>query len=338
MNFKHDDRMNYISSYTVPAVASANRSISNRIGNVYGTVANKAANVKARVFDTMGGVQIVLGLILIVFVALVIYNETIGAKVSEGWDKLLRLLKLRTDISVTVPGNVEVPVTPEYPEEKAVPLPPLTASGLPTPVTVPTAHDEPPKDAIGIPPEDRPSGMPRSAVATLGGADGDTNADGTFALGGRKEVFNISRNIYTFNDAAAVCAAAGAELATYDQVKEAYEAGADWCNYGWIKGQMAVYPTQKDTYEKLQKSAPEFRNVCGKPGINGGYFDNPDLLFGVNCYGAKPAKKGSDDILDSQVALPQSAEEIEFEKRVQKFRDDMATATVLPFSKGRWQE
>jgi hypothetical protein len=153
---------------------------------------------------------------------------------------------------------------------------------------------------------------------------------------GGSEVFNISKNVYTFNDAAAVCAAAGAELATYDQVKEAYDGGADWCNYGWTKGQMALYPTQKATWEKLQKGAPEFRNACGQPGVNGGYFDNPELRFGVNCYGKKPAKKASDELLDSQVSLPQSPAELEFEKQVQKFRDQMDTAAVMPFHKGQW--
>ena len=27
---------------------------------------------------------------------------------------------------------------------------------------------------------------------------------------------------------------------------------------------------------------------CGKPGINGGYFSDPTMKFGVNCYGVKP--------------------------------------------------
>ena len=29
-------------------------------------------------------------------------------------------------------------------------------------------------------------------------------------------------------------------------------------------------------------------NNCGRPGVNGGYFDNPNIKFGVNCYGQKP--------------------------------------------------
>jgi hypothetical protein len=150
------------------------------------------------------------------------------------------------------------------------------------------------------------------------------------------EVFNVSRNIYTYTDASAVCSAFDAELATYDQVKEAYEKGADWCNYGWVKGQMAVFPTQKETYQKLQKGSPNYHNACGRPGINGGFFDNPELLFGVNCIGKRPEQKSVDELRENDVSFPKSAEEIEFDKKVQKFRDQMDTATILPFNKHSW--
>ena len=125
-------------------------------------------------------------------------------------------------------------------------------------------------------------------------------------------------------------------MATYEQVKEAHAAGADWCNYGWVKGQMAVYPTQKETYEKLQKGAPEYRTACGRPGVNGGYFDNPDLRFGVTCYGTRPAEGSTDELLESQVALPPSTAEIEYDKKVQKFREQLSTLTVLPFNRSQW--
>jgi hypothetical protein len=149
-------------------------------------------------------------------------------------------------------------------------------------------------------------------------------------------VFNVSRNIYTYHDAAAVCSALDGDLATYEQVKDAYEQGADWCNYGWVQGQMAVYPTQKDTYEKLQKGRPQYHNACGRPGVNGGYFDNPELLFGVNCFGVRPPKNAMDELNTSEVSLPPSTEEIEFEKQVQKFRDQLDDTTVLPFNKNSW--
>jgi hypothetical protein len=300
--------------------------------NVSAAAVNMAANVtgNAKALPVVPILFAILGVILLVFVFLVIYNKTIGDRVRDGWNALKKRLQLGTDVAVDVGPGLSATLTPE----PTVILPPLTATLLPEPVTVPTEHDEPPHDAISIPASDRPAGMPGSSLSSsLSSAIAESITE---KLPSKKEVFNISRNIYTFNDAAAVCSAAGADLATYDQVKEAYDHGADWCNYGWIKGQMAVYPTQKSTYEKLQKGPAEFHNACGVPGINGGYFDNPELRFGVNCYGVKPAQKASDEVLDSQVALPQSPAEIEFEKQVQKFRDQMDSAVILPFHKGRW--
>ena len=64
----------------------------------------------------------------------------------------------------------------------------------------------------------------------------------------KNEVFNISNNLYTYDDAQAICSVYGAQLATYDQVEEAYKDGAEWCNYGWSENQMAFFPTQKSTW------------------------------------------------------------------------------------------
>jgi hypothetical protein len=99
---------------------------------------------------------------------------------------------------------------------------------------------------------------------------------------------------------------------------------------------MAVYPTQKETYENLQKGRPQYHNACGRPGINGGYFDNPELLFGVNCFGVRPAKNAMDELNNSEVSLPPTTDELEFEKQVQKFRDQLDDTTVLPFNKNSW--
>lgn len=263
-------------------------------------------------------------LVLVFFIVIFVYHENIGYYVKVGWNRMRGMMGYKTQLDVDMgpgaPGENPVLSASVYPAEGP--------SGVERPFE---ARPSPPM----LPPEDRPSGMPGATTESVSSAlFGDLNEP----LGSRKEVFNLSRNIYTFHDAAAVCAAAGGELATYDQVKEAYENGADWCNYGWIKGQMAVYPTQKETYEKLQKGSPQYRNACGKPGVNGGYFDNPDLRFGVNCYGVKPVKKASDELLESQVALPPSPEEIEFDRQVQKFREQMDAATILPFRKGQWTE
>jgi hypothetical protein len=155
--------------------------------------------------------------------------------------------------------------------------------------------------------------------------------------GDGKEVFSISSNKYTYYDSEPLCKALGAELATYDQVKQAWANGADWCNYGWIKGQMAVYPTSQTTYAKLQKGTPEQRLVCGRPGLNGGHFDNPELRFGVNCYGVKPPQKDHDaTAITSGEGAPLSPGMLEFDKKVNKYRGDASSIAILPFNKTAW--
>ena len=153
--------------------------------------------------------------------------------------------------------------------------------------------------------------------------------------GGGSEVFNVSKNTFTYYDAEPLCKALGAELATYDQVKQAWEKGADWCNYGWVKGQTAVYPTQKETWEKLQAGPEDQRMSCGVPGMNGGYFDNPELRFGVNCFGPKPIQSDHDAIAMAK-GTPLSPEALEVEKKVSKFRTEAASLGVMPFNSGRW--
>lgn len=114
----------------------------------------------------------------------------------------------------------------------------------------------------------------------------------------KKEVFNISNNLYTYEDAKAVCKAMGAELANYDQVEEAYNSGAEWTTYGWSEGQHAYFPTQKETWNKLQKVKGHEHDL-GRPGVNGGYFANPNVRFGVNCYGVKPPSTDQEKALMS---------------------------------------
>jgi hypothetical protein len=152
-----------------------------------------------------------------------------------------------------------------------------------------------------------------------------------------KEVFNISKNVYSYYDAAPLCKALGAELATYDEVKDAWQKGADWCNYGWVKGQMAVYPTQDSTYEELQQGPEDQRGACGKPGLNGGYFDNPEMKFGVTCTGKRPAQSSHDATSAASGATrPLTASGLEFEKKVQQFREESDSMGIMPFNKEKW--
>jgi hypothetical protein len=152
---------------------------------------------------------------------------------------------------------------------------------------------------------------------------------------GAPEVFNISKNTFTYYDAEPLCRALGAELATYDQVKQAWERGADWCNYGWVKGQAAVYPTQKQTWDRIQAGPEEQRNSCGVPGLNGGFFDNPEMRFGVNCYGNKPNQSQHDESAMNQGA-PLSPGALEVQKKVAKFRTEAASIGVMPFNGDKW--
>ena len=156
-------------------------------------------------------------------------------------------------------------------------------------------------------------------------------------LPGKKEVFNISSNRYAYADAEPLCKALGAELASYEQVKNSWDSGADWCNYGWSKGQLAVYPTQESTWKELQDGPEEQRSVCGRPGVNGGYFDNPDLRFGVNCYGIKPAQSTNDAReVSSADNKPVTPAVIDFEKKVNKYKSEIDTIGILPFNKQKW--
>lgn len=154
---------------------------------------------------------------------------------------------------------------------------------------------------------------------------------------GAPEVFNVSKNDYTFYDAEPLCKALGAQLATYDQVKDAYERGADWCNYGWVKGQVAVYPTQKETWDSIQQGPSEERGACGKPGLNGGYFDNPELRFGVNCYGVKPNQSAHDEAeLMKKGAIPKTTAGLKIDRKVQEFQAAATQLGILPFNEGKW--
>lgn len=154
-------------------------------------------------------------------------------------------------------------------------------------------------------------------------------------LPGKKEVFNVSSNRFTYGDAEPLCRALGAELATYDQVKAAFDSGADWCNYGWTKGQLALFPTQKETYEKMQAGPEGQRNACGKPGLNGGHFDNPEMRFGVNCYGNKPAQSAHDASKTTKGA-PISPDALAYDKLVAKFKSESDNIGIMPFNEEHW--
>jgi hypothetical protein len=190
------------------------------------------------------------------------------------------------------------------------------------------------EDAIPAPPPSTTGPMPPQL--NLPPSSTQTIVEKILPLGS-PEVFNVSKNDYTYYDAEPLCKALGAQLATYDQVKDSYEKGADWCNYGWVKGQVAVYPTQKNTWDSIQQGPEEERGACGKPGLNGGYFDNPELRFGVNCYGVKPNQSAHDEAeLMKKGVIPKTTAGLKIEKKIQEFQEESTQLGILPFNEGKW--
>ena len=154
----------------------------------------------------------------------------------------------------------------------------------------------------------------------------------------RKQVFNIPGNYYSYDKAKALCTAYGAELASYDQIEKAYNNGAEWCNYGWSANQLALFPTQKTTYDNLQE-IPGHQNDCGRTGINGGYIANPNVRFGVNCYGYKPKMTNEEEVLmQIQPAYPVTTEDILFQKEVNALKNNLDEILVSPFNQNTWSE
>jgi hypothetical protein len=235
--------------------------------------------------------------ILIVLVALIvlfaIYYQTIGYYIQIGWDKLKWSHDRGERVDIDVPGPIDATLRP---------------------ATQPTNGGSSISDSIS------------GAISTL-----ESDVEAALGSAGGKQVFNVSRNLYTFAEAEPLCRAFGAELATYDQVKDAYERGADWCNYGWVKGQLAVYPTQKDTYEKLQHGPEDQRMTCGLPGVNGGYFPNAEQRFGVNCYGPRPVESALDERMQMQAATDTA-----YDREVSRFRAEIDSIAVSPWNPKQW--
>jgi hypothetical protein len=251
------------------------------------------------IFTGWGAVVIALIVLIVLFA---VYYQTIGYYIQLGWDKLSWSRKNGEIVEIDAPGGLSAQLTPAPPE-------------TPGPANATETSGSPFGSGLG-----KLIGSLESDVAAALGEGGSS-----------KQVFNVSRNLYRFSEAEPLCRAFGAELATYDQVKDAYKAGADWCNYGWIKGQLAVYPTQKETYDKLQQGPKEDRMSCGLPGVNGGYFPNEDQRFGVNCYGPRPAETA----LDNRIKKEEKSD-IAFDREVNNFKAELDSIPVNGFNSHQW--
>lgn len=152
----------------------------------------------------------------------------------------------------------------------------------------------------------------------------------------KKQVFHIPGNKYTFDNAKALCQAYGSRLATYDELEDAYNNGAEWCSYGWSDKQLALFPTQKDTWNYLQ-NVEGHENDCGRAGINGGYIANENVKFGANCYGYKPEITDTElELMQTSPLYPRTMKDIKQEKRVDYWRRKIPEILVSPFNKNVW--
>lgn len=143
-----------------------------------------------------------------------------------------------------------------------------------------------------------------------------------------QEVFYVSGDLYTYDEAPAVCAVYNSEIATYDQVADAFSKGAEWCGYGWTMGAMALFPTQEATWTKLQQELDlQKKTKCGRPGINGGYFD-PTTKFGVNCFGVKPACNNKKYPIPLDVGVETA--------KLSALRANTGAIKVAPFNRSGW--
>lgn len=150
------------------------------------------------------------------------------------------------------------------------------------------------------------------------------------------EVFQVGNGNLTYIEARGACQAEGAKLASYSQIEDAYKKGGEWCSYGWSEGQLALFPTQKETYEKLQEGCSGDQNACGRPGVNGGYIANPNVRFAANCYGVKPKPtKEEEREVRNKIVTPQDSEA---NRIAQLYKSADKQFKIRPFAPGEWSE
>lgn len=154
----------------------------------------------------------------------------------------------------------------------------------------------------------------------------------------KEEVFNVAAQTLTYKDAQAVCKSYDARLATYDEVEQSYQNGGEWCNYGWSENQMAFFPTQKATWEELQKQ-PRMKNRCGRPGVNGGFIPNDKMKLGANCFGVKPDPTATEEsAMKTQYEnnAPMTEEERILEEKSKYWKENRGKLSLNAFNRKKW--
>ena len=101
---------------------------------------------------------------------------------------------------------------------------------------------------------------------------------------------------------------------------------------------MALYPTQKKTWQTLQ-GIKGHEHDCGRPGINGGFIDNPNVRFGINCFGYKPKiTQEEQELMENTTPFPKTQKELDFEKKVSDWKMKLPEILVAPFNAKEWSK
>ena len=155
----------------------------------------------------------------------------------------------------------------------------------------------------------------------------DTTTDNVNLLDTKNQTFHVQGQ-FDYMNAKAVCKAYGGKLANIKQVTDAYERGAEWCNYGWSADHMALFPTQYKTWQSYQELGR--KELCGRPGVNGGYNNHLLQQLGANCFGKKPKLNGP---MPTQ-PIPHGI----VDKRVEYWQNKLPSLTVSPFNYNAWSQ
>lgn len=160
-----------------------------------------------------------------------------------------------------------------------------------------------------------------------------------------KEVFLIYGS-FTYLEAKEICKLYNGSLATFKQLEDAFNNGANWCYWGWLDDESVAYPIQEDYWSNIEKT---HKGYCGPTaGIN--RIKNINLLqkFSINCYGIKPKQTKKDkeneknlyldinkyDSLTQQIKKCKKEKQMIRQKElVSKLKKNVA---ILSFNKQKW--
>ena len=89
-------------------------------------------------------------------------------------------------------------------------------------------------------------------------------------------------------------------------------------------------------YNKL-KAIPGHEHDCGRTGVNGGFIANPNVKFGVNCYGYKPKiTNEEEELMKTSSPYPETVKDVAFQKQVDHWKNKVDEILVSPFNYSSW--